>query len=52
MKPTAKSELRHNKKIRKQGNIIKKYEKHNNKSDARQKKWDEKATKKAEKKKS
>ncbi len=50
-KPITKSGLKHNKKVHKQSNIIKKYEKHNKKSNAIQKKWDEKAAKKAEKKK-
>ncbi|ALA98527.1 putative transmembrane protein [Spiroplasma kunkelii CR2-3x] len=50
-KPTTKKEMKHNKKIGKQGNIVEVIEKHNNKSDARKEKWDEKAAKKAEKKK-
>ncbi|WFG95445.1 hypothetical protein M1771_04925 [Spiroplasma citri] len=52
LKETTKREMKHNKKNRKQGNIVDVIKKHNDKPDARQKKWDEKATKKAEKKKS
>ncbi|PQP79717.1 hypothetical protein C6B38_00445 [Spiroplasma sp. ChiS] len=52
LKATTKKEMKHNKKVRKQGNIVNIINKFNKKSNARQKKWDEKAAKKAEKKKS
>ncbi|GAA6238427.1 MAG: hypothetical protein SPLM_05460 [Spiroplasma phoeniceum] len=58
LKPTTKREIKHNQKVslqnlnEKQTRINEKLKDHLTKSDARQKKWDEKAAKKAEKKKS
>ncbi|QIA68154.1 hypothetical protein GL981_00465 [Spiroplasma citri] len=58
LKPTTKREMKHNQKVSlqkldaKQTKINKVIEKHNEKANARQKKWDEKDAKKAEKKKS
>ncbi|WP_338964979.1 MULTISPECIES: hypothetical protein [unclassified Spiroplasma] len=57
LKPTIKKEMKHNQKVslqnlnEKQTKINEKLKDHLTKSDARQKKWDEKAAKKAEKKK-